>query len=251
MKLEVKTRNILLASGGLAVVLGLIAGNVYSQSPLQPVTMEWEETGDSVYVKRGILSRHPNGSVAESERAHEIDSGKALSEVRIINDTVLGTRTTVDDRSATRVTIPINAKKFETQGKLAKVNCGADLATVPSDSLLGWQIYRVVHRELAGPEGSRGIEVWVAPDLDCLEVKKVSYEIREGQRRERLRRVATRIEANRLNAELFLIPTHYREVKPSEQMSFTLQRDLGENPVPAESLRRIDAAYENSRKKLR
>ncbi len=228
---------------------GITLGILYSSQAQMAVTVHWEETGDAAYSKRGTTTRRMDGSMAERSDTIGV-ADRSVTTSRVINDRAKGTRVTVSDATQTTVTIPINAYKFDSLAKNAKLRCGVAVSDLPTDQLLGFEILKVLSRESEHHGLTRGLEVWAAPALDCMELKKVEYVIQGGRKIIGLQRVAVSVTKDYVDQALFEIPGGYREVTPSEQIRLRMAMMGGVNPTPASTAEKLDASYHTARKKL-
>jgi hypothetical protein len=193
-----------------------------------------------------MFMRSGDGSTVES-RVDKLPEGTTMQS-RFITDLQKQTRTSVNDYTKTTTTYPDGGTRLRELYRLVKNGCTEDFAAEESQ-LLGYRIVKALHRtsQNGTHAPSRKSELWVAPDLGCAELKKVSKSINPDGSELTLVTEAIAIAPGEPDASWFQIASDYTERQPSEAMRVLRGRSPGlPSSTPKESVATLDSAYRNS-----
>jgi hypothetical protein len=113
------------------------------------------------------------------------------------------------------------------------------------DSYLGFRVVRIVK-----DDPSVRTEKWEAPDLSCFPLKLIyNWKRKDGSLDGRTEKVAVSVEIGEPPSSLFIVPTDYREMPPSQAFRETEKLS---GPLPqafAERVQELDRRYQEAQKR--
>ena len=200
----------------------------------------WAVRRDGSHVKVRALPSFvgPNGQVRPS-----------LRKTRVIIDVASGNRIALFEDTESKTTYPLNASKsflpYIDRGLGG--NCANIPATAETDTMLGYQVRKVVKDSLSTGERKVRFEAWLAPALNCDPLKTVNWGSRNDGPFFMLEEiVVTSITPGDPDAALFTIPTNYVERSPGEVQAEYARR-YNVSAADQCDTTTVDAAYHISR----
>ena len=184
----------------------------------------WAVRRDGSHVKVRALPSFvgPNGQIRPS-----------LRKTRVVIDVATGQRVSLDEDTASKTTYPLstNRAKMPYIDRGLGGNCENIPATAETDTLLGYEVRKVVKDSPSTGERKVRFEAWLAPALNCDPLKTVNWGARNDGPFFMLEEiVVTSVTPGDPDAALFEIPANYVERfsgRSASRICSPLQREHG------------------------